>query len=121
MAKIAAKIGAGDEAQRLRTLELYVSDHEGDLTQFARDVQTLFDRGSRIGALEVKVGEHSVTITGTAEDVKEVKAALEKLDGKVDAGFAGIRTTFRTVALGALTAGIAFAGLAVTIATQVNR
>jgi hypothetical protein len=114
-------LGEGDDAQRLRALEMLVSDHEADLTAAGRDVQALFARGRRIGALEVKVGEHSVIIKGTAEDVQEVKAALQKLDSKVDAGFAGIRTTFRTATFAVIMAAIAFAGLAVTIATQVPR
>lgn len=121
MAKPHPILGEGDNDQRLRALEMLVSDHEADLTAAGRDVQSLFARGRRIGALEVKVGEHSVVLTGMADDVKEAKAAIDKLDGKVDAGFAGIRTTFRTVTFAVIMAAIAFAGLAVTVATQVPR
>lgn len=96
----------------MRTIERFVADHEGDLTQAGRDVQRIFDilgqRGTKITSLEVTVGQHKVLLEELGADVKEIK--LDVRD---------IRTSFRTVAMAVGAAAIAFAGLAVTIATQV--
>jgi len=112
------RIGKGDEAQRLRTIELYVSDHEGDLSQFAKDVSALFARTNEIGDIKIIAGRQDELLKSLSEEMKSMRGELVTFRIDVRNDFKDVRTSFRTVALAVGAAAITFAGLAVTIATQ---